>query len=268
MLVICNGMPRSASTWAFNVAVGLLQRSEPSSELHGRYDESVARFLESAPPSATHLVVKCHDLDARARALARAGEAQTIYTWRDPADAAVSYMRMFGYDFELACAAIESSLKLYRFHRLRGTALILSYAEIVDMPADAVARISGYLGLGHSPEIVRAVVEETSLDRVKEQVQRLDTADETELIRVGEVVYDPKTLLHRGHVQDGSVGYGKEVLTAQQLRQCDALVQRYVHHPRRTYFLDRAAGAARMLRRAELGRLGVGVRDALFGSRR
>jgi Sulfotransferase domain len=257
MLVICNGMPRSASTWAFNAAVGLLRRSDPDAELYSGYDESVARFLETAPPSATNLVVKCHELDARGKALAQAAKARTIYTWRDPADAVVSCMGMFDYDFERALTAIESSFKLYLFHRLRGTALILSYVDIVDNPVEAVAGIAGYLGLDGRSEVVAAVAEDTSLERMKEQSRQLEAS-----------AYDPTTLLHPGHVRDGGVGYGREALTPEQLRHCDALVQRYVRHPRRTHALHRAAGAARMVRGGEVGLLGVRLRDAVFGSRR
>jgi hypothetical protein len=257
MLVICNGMPRSASTWAFNAAVGLLRRSDPGAELHSGYDESVARFLETAPPTATQLVVKCHDLDARGKALAHAATARTIYTWRDPADAVVSCMRMFDYDFERALTAIESSLKLYLFHRLRGTALILSYVDIVEAPVEAVAGIASYLGLEERPEIVNAVAKDTSLERMKEQSRQLDA-----------IAYDPTTLLHPGHIRDGGVGYGREALTPEQLRQCNALVQRYVRHPRRTHVLHRAAGAARMLRGGEVGLLGARLREGVFGSRR
>jgi hypothetical protein len=268
MLVICNGMPRSASTWAFNAAVGLLHRSDPGSELHSGYDESVARFLETAPPTATHLVVKCHDLDARGKALAQAARARTIYTWRDPADAVVSCMRMFGYDFERALTAIESSLNLYLFHRLRGTALILSYVDIVEAPVEAVAGIASYLGLEERSEIVNAVAEDTSLERMKEQSRQLDAANEAQEVRVGKIAYDPTTLLHPGHVRDGGVGYGKEALTPEQLTQCNALVQSYVRHPRRTHVLHRAAGAARMLRGGEVGLLGARLREGVFGSRR
>jgi hypothetical protein len=268
MLVICNGMPRSASTWAFNVAVELLRRSEPGAELHSGYDESVARFLASAPPTATHIVVKCHELDARGRALAQGAAARTIYTWRDPADAVVSCMRMFGYDFERSLAAIESSLKLYLLYRRWGTALIMSYREVVEAPVEAVERIATYLGVESPSDVVSTVANETSLERMKEKVKQLESADEAHLAQTGSVAYDPETLLHPGHVRDGGFGYGREALTAEQLAQCEALLLRYVQHPRRAYALQRLALVWRVLRQRQFGRVGSLLRDAVFGKRR
>jgi hypothetical protein len=107
MLVICDGMPRSGSTWSFNVVLHLLCRAEPGCVLHSGYEESLPRFLEWTPPSATGAVLKCHDLDPLARALVQMGAALVIYTWREPADAVASCMRMFGQHFDAALAPLS-----------------------------------------------------------------------------------------------------------------------------------------------------------------
>lgn len=261
MLVICNGMPRSASTWAFNVVVQLLHRSEPGAELYSGYDESVARFLESAPPTATHIVVKCHKLDPHGRALGQTAAARTIYTWRDPADAAVSCMEMFGYDFERSLAEIESSLKLSLLHRRWGTTLIMSYRELTGAPVEAVERIATYLGLESNSDVVSAVARDNSLERMKEK--QLEFADEARLVQTGGVAYDRETLLHRGHIRHGGSGYGREALTPEQLRQCEALLRRYVQHPRRAYILQRQALTWRAVGPRQFGRLGFSPRAFL-----
>jgi hypothetical protein len=259
MLVICNGMPRSASTWSFNVVVELLRRSEPGAELYSGYDENVAHFLESAPPTATHIVVKCHKLDPHGRALGQAAAARMIYTWRDPADAAVSCMRMFGYDFEHSLAEIESSLKLSLLHRRWGTTLIMSYEELTGAPVEAVERVAAYLGLEGNSDVVSAVARDTSLDRMKEK--QVEFADEA-LIQAGRVAYDRETLLHRGHIRHGGSGYGSEALTPGQLRQCEGLLRRYVQHPRRAYILQRLAHTWRTVGPQQLGRPGFWLRGA------
>jgi hypothetical protein len=267
MLVICNGMPRSASTWSFNVVVELLRRSEPGAELYTGYDESVAHFLESAPPTATHIVLKCHKLDPHGRALGQTATARMIYTWRDPADAAVSSMRMFGYDFEHSLAEIESSLKLSLLHRRWGTTLMMSYRELTEAPVEAVERVSAYLGLERNSDVVSAVARDTSFDRMKEK--QLEIADEA-LIQTGRVAYDRETLLHRGHIRHGGSGYGSEALTPGQLRQCEALLRRYVEHPRRTYILQHLAHTWRTVGPQQLGRPGcllpLAVLEAAFAS--
>lgn len=227
MLVLCNGVPRSASTWAFNVALGLIRGSYPSSEVRHGYNESVVDFLAAVPPTAGHAVMKCHDLDASGKALVRMGAAKTIYTWRDPADAAVSCMRKLDCDFERAVSLIEPSLSLYRLHREWGTTLILAYDEIMAGSFDAVVRISHYLGLEYNPVVLEAVASENAFERVREKVGRLD-GDDARLTRAGEVAYDPETLYHPGHIRDGSSGYGRRLLSADEVRRCDALLDCYI----------------------------------------
>ncbi len=225
MLVICDGMPRSASTWSYNVAIGLLRRSQPTVETHGGYDEDIACFLAALPPTAAHAVAKCHQLDQCGRALARTGAAKLIYTWRDPADAAVSCMQMFGYDFEGALAIVDSSLGLYHFHRLSGNALILDYEQIAAASIDAIRRIATHLGLADSEDAIQAVANLTSLQRFKQHVESLD--DSPHLVNDGTHEYDPETLLHRRHIRDGRVGYGREALTREQAKRVDELLRKH-----------------------------------------
>lgn len=221
MLVVCNGMPRSASTWSFNVALGLLKPLAPAGGVYSAYDESMVRFLESVPPATAHALVKCHELDAHGRALAQTGTAKVIYTWRDPADAVASCMRMFSHDFGTALACVEASLDLYAFHQRCGTALILDYERIVVDPLAAVQRIAAFLELDERSDAIRAVTEETSLPRMKEKAEALP--DEAHLIALCGFPHDPETLLHPHHIRDGGSGYGRKLLTADQLERIPAL---------------------------------------------
>jgi hypothetical protein len=223
MLAICNGMPRSASTWSFNVVLALLRRSSPGGEVYGGYDENIARFLKSAPATAAHLVVKCHQLDTCGRAIARWNETKTIYTWRDPADTVVSCMRMFDYDFERALEVVDSSLEIYQFHRKRNTALILYYPQIVSATHEAVDRIAKFLGINDCTETIDSIAELTSLERVRRKTKPL--TDDASMVRHSGLEYDLETLLHREHIRDGGIGYGRMALTIEQSNRIDALCQ-------------------------------------------
>lgn len=225
MLIICDGMPRSASTWTYNVVLALLRGLDPLVEVHSGYDEDVDRFLKSSRSTAAHSVLKCHGLDARGREMAESGQAKAIYTWRDPADAVVSCMNMFGYDFESALTAIDSSLELHRFHQTTGSALIVAYEQIVTAANETVRAIAQHLGLQDRPEVIRTIARDSSLERVKESVDSL--ADNDRFVRDAGLEYDPETLLHRSHIRDGGTGYGRKVLTAEQGLRIDALLQKH-----------------------------------------
>jgi hypothetical protein len=206
--------------------MGLLRHMSLGREVYGDYHEDVAQFLKSVPPSAHHVVLKCHTLNAVGRTLARTGEAKVIYTWRDVADAVVSSLEMFGGDFEDALTSIGSSLELYRFHRHSGNAIIIGYKEITTAPLTAVGRIAAYLGVEEHSEIIREVAEENSFERTREKVEKVN-ASTNQLIRLGHTGYDPETLLHQHHIRDGRSGYGREMLTVEQIARVDALMREH-----------------------------------------
>ena len=173
MLVICNGMPRSASTWSFAVVLELLRRCHPGALIHSGYDENIERFLDSMPPAPPTRSSSATSWTIAARALSASGSARLIYTWRDPADAVVSCMRMFSHDFDTALRAVSASLELHRFHVRGGAALVIPYDQLLAEPEATVSRIASFLSLGPSRQIVSAVVEATSIERMRERADAL-----------------------------------------------------------------------------------------------
>jgi hypothetical protein len=234
MLVLCNGMPRSASTWSYNVAMALLRRS--AEEVYGDYDENLHRFLCGLPASCVHAVLKCHSLDAAGLGLAQLQAAKVVYTWRDLADATASFMTMFDVDFEHTIALMSNSLDLYRRHRRNG-ALILSYESITQHPTESVAAVASYLNVEVRQEQVAEIAEANSFGRMRERVKEISMLDYRErLVRHDRTsyidaahdrsyVYDPDTLLHIDHIRDGSTGYGASRLTQAQLRRLEKLLR-------------------------------------------
>jgi Sulfotransferase domain len=229
-LVLCNGMIRSASTWSYNVALQLM-RAAAGPLVYGDYSEDTRAFLDAAPPSAPYRVLKCHMLDALAREIIGAGRARVIYTCRDLADAAASFMRMFQFDFEHTWLALQGALELYRLHRDSGKALILGYQCVISRPLDAIAEIAHYLGIEAPPEVLRNISDKTSIESARARVDELKSGvDADKLVRFDRFVHDRDTLLNLDHIRDGSSGYGRELLTPEQLARIDALAEQYHFH--------------------------------------
>jgi len=223
MLVLCNGIVRSASTWSYNVAIAVLRHS--AQDVYGGYDENLQRFLCSLPPSCVHAVLKCHSLDTAGLGLAQLQAAKIIYTWRDLADATASFMTMFDVDFEQAIAAMSSSLDLYRHHRSNG-ALILSYEAITQQPTESVAAIASYLNVAAHQELIAEIAEAHSFDRMRKKVKEISSLNYGgHLVRHERTSYDPETLLNRHHIRNGSTGYGADRLNQDQLRRLDELLR-------------------------------------------
>ena len=218
MIVFCDGMQRSASTWAFNVCVKLLAAGPPLARIYSVFHENAGELLSSLPLEYDHLVVKCHHLDATAKTLIRTGAAKAVYTHREALDAIASYMLMFHRPFDEALGAIRDSLLLWRFQRDYPNCYTAGYAAIREAPRERTAEIARFLGLDLSADALGRVEAQTSFGAMKRVSDELGTQDPSQLIRVGGLAHDPQTLLHRHHLRDGGSGYGREVLSAEQQR--------------------------------------------------
>jgi hypothetical protein len=219
-------MPRSASTWSFNVIMGLLRRCFPDEPVFGGYSTQPVEFLKSAPVEARHVVMKSHWLTPFGRALVRTGAVKAVATWRDPADALASWFEIFGGNFEEIVANFGISIRLNRFLQSTGGTTLVTYDEVVERPREAIARIGKYLaGDLAVAEIVEDIAEETSFERMRERVARISAAPEQDLVRSGPNAYDPQTLLHRNHIRNGGQGYGRVFFTPEQLRHIEKMVR-------------------------------------------
>ena len=228
MFVICDGMPRSASTWSYNVATGLLQLGETGTKVHGAFSDDIALFLGQAPIATGHLVLKCHALDAVSRSLVHAGAAKVVYTHRGPAEAVESAMWMFGLEFDAAVGVIESSLELLRFHSESGTALLIDYEHITGHAEQAVREVASYLGVDPEPAIIDEVVKRTSLARVREKLERIGEPDaRARLASHGGSVYDPETLLHPGHLRTKAACARPASFTPAEASELQRLSEKY-----------------------------------------
>ena len=226
-LVICNGMIRSASTWSYNVALQLM-RAAAGAAVYGDYSEDTQAFLDAAPAGTRYRVLKCHMLDATARGLIAEGRVKVIYTCRDLADAAASFMRMFQYDFEHTLLALQGALDLYKLHRENGKALIVGYRGVTEQPLEAIGRIAGYLGIAAPPEVLSEIGKRTSLESSRARVEDLKSGvDADKLVRFDRFAHDRETLLNLDHIRDGRSGYGRALLTEEQRSRIDALAEQY-----------------------------------------
>jgi hypothetical protein len=137
MIVLIAGMPRSGSTFSFNVAREILSArgtvyQEPSADVVGAVRRS---------DSADYVLVKSRRLDEPSRALARAGVMRIIMTVRRVEDAMASWLDTFDAVPEPTAVQIMRDW-LWLFQQLRTKALIVPYPQIELRPWLAVWRIA------------------------------------------------------------------------------------------------------------------------------
>jgi hypothetical protein len=225
MVILCDGMLRSGSTWAFNVALKLLKLCDANRRTFGIYTEDSAVLLAASKPRRSNLVIKSHNLAPPVCELCSSGAFRAIYTWRDPYDAVASCMRMFSMSCEQSIQAIRETIRLWRFHYVTQSACIIPYHTIRTDPVTAIATVSSYLSLNAGPECMSQVAEETSFNRMRQLSQKIEALDSKRVVRQDRFLYDRDSLLHQNHIRDGSMGYGARVLSREELSAIDSMLR-------------------------------------------
>jgi hypothetical protein len=225
MVILCDGMARSGSTWSFNVVLKLLRAHTPHQKAFGLYSEDPVVFSSAVRPRSSHLVIKSHRLDPRVREICVQGLIRTVHTWRDPYDAVASIVGMFGDTVDHAINTVRHALRIRAFHQTTGTACIISYPSITTAPVATISQIACYLGLQVAPEEVRKIAGELSLDRMRRFSRHVSELPSPRLIHSYGKTFDRETMLHQDHIRNGSCGYGRRVLDPEHIAAIDAMLR-------------------------------------------
>ena len=104
MIVFIAGMPRSGSTFSFNIVRRLL---EARGSVYQEPTDDILGALERAG-DATHLLLKAHQADDVTLALIKIGAVKAVCTVRKPEDAIASWMTTFGFTLAESLDATET----------------------------------------------------------------------------------------------------------------------------------------------------------------
>ncbi|HLJ63170.1 MAG TPA: hypothetical protein VKT70_03635 [Stellaceae bacterium] len=198
MLVICDGMLRSGSTWSFMAAVALL-KAQNQGEVRGFYSDDPADIFTALADPSAHTVIKSHLPAPAFYELCRAGAVKVIYTWRCPYAVVASAVRMFGLSQDEWREALRHALRLWAFHQATNSACIIPYPALTLAPGPSLCAIASTLEVGLESAIAGSVADAVSLEQAK---KISDGVDDTRGVRRGAHVFDPQTLLHRHHISE------------------------------------------------------------------
>jgi hypothetical protein len=210
MIVILAGMPRSGSTFAFNIVREALQTrgtvyQEPSDDLLGAIHRS---------NGAAHVLLKTHAMDGPSMELAKVGGARIIITVRRIEDAMASWLTTFEETGE--ATAIEMMRKWLRMYRdLHAGALIVRYDEIDRLPWLAAWRMSRAVCPGIGPAPVLRMARRYRKSVVKQQTENMVPG--THFQDIGFTFYDRETFFHRRHISSLKSRSAEECLSFQRL---------------------------------------------------
>ena len=211
-------MPRSGSTFSFNVVREVLQ---VRGTLHQETCEDVLGAVNRAG-KARHVLVKAHALDRASMDLAKAGAFRTVITVRRLEDAIASWLNAFDtLPEQTATAVMQGWLQMY--HELRDHSLVVPYEEIDKTPRLAVRRIArGICADAGAVELFR-IAHRWERARVKRRADQIMRGSQVE--DLGWSYYDTETFLHRRHISEYTSLAAEERVAPERLARIRAALE-------------------------------------------
>lgn len=216
MIVFIAGMPRSGSTFAFNVARDTLNRRGSV------YQEAALPDILpdlSRAGDVQHVLLKVHQLDQFGISLGRFGAARVVCTIRNPEDAAASWIESFGYSEDEAISTMRAYLGLYK--HLRPFALTVGYRTIDQHPFKAARQIMRFLVPNVTIPEIWHIARQHRKAEVKKRTDKLSLSDPG-VKDLDFSYYDEKTFFHRRHVSSLKSRSALERLPSEQVQRIRA----------------------------------------------
>ncbi len=215
-LVLCLGLPGSASTWVYNVCIHLCGLRQPYLVSMG-YSDQAADFLDKiadADASSVALVVKSHYADAGMRDYVASHGAKCLLSIRDPRDCIVSLMERFGESFDSALINVRASCDAVLRFRHPGVPL-LRYEDGFFLSLQALALLQQYLVPEEDVDL-DAVGRRYAREAVAQFIAGFGQLEPERLVVRGRDVSDAVTHWHRNHFGDGMSGKWRSRLSPEQ----------------------------------------------------
>jgi hypothetical protein len=222
-VVICVGVIRSGSTWAFNVCRVLSQAgANHRKQKFGTAclgAESLDHFLQvEAPMGDGAAVIKAHEMGAGAIEYIALGKVRAVCTFRDPRDCVASDLIFWGKGFDESVSRVMWSMQCVgSLHRQAPKALFVRYEAMMGDPIGQIRRIGQYLGVGLDHKAAEWIHSQTNLETSR-NISRQLGSKLPEQVDVGLDNHrrDKLTLLHDNHIGNAQVGRWKKELTVEQ----------------------------------------------------
>jgi Sulfotransferase domain len=222
--VFCAGMPRSGSTWQYQIVSHLLE--ERRGGVRGGFLERAddfARIEEQTAGRTPWLTLKTHNGYPPYAQAIRDGRAVAVYSYRDLRDVAYSLMHKMKMSF---AEVVEKRFMLGqclnddRFWRALPGVLCQRYEDIMSDPVTRVKEIAFFLGLPIADADAVRLAATYSLEANRSRQQQLTQKLREKGVDLDDprnaVIHDEHTQLHWNHIRQGRIGGWRDEATPEE----------------------------------------------------
>lgn len=206
MLVVCNGMRGSGSTFLYNVTRKLLEDRLNGTAL-GFVSPSSLNVLYPHLKPTSKCAAKTHDFLPNDNTWLNHG-LKLIYSHRDPRDAVLSLLRRANPDETMLVKQLEFEQKIYNFVSKDPRTLCLRYERFFADPKLAINQIAGLLRQRLTTAELDDIAAETSIDAaLKTMPKTKGKVDSTSLLHAEHISGSKGQSVWRSHKNYGIIKY-------------------------------------------------------------
>jgi hypothetical protein len=236
-------MCRSGSTWQYQVACDLLERTGPGERLGFLTSSEFARKLVE-PPVGGWRVLKTHDGHPVFSPVLENGQARCLYAYRDLRDVAFSLAHKWSVSLRTAVidrVGVRNCIANHAFWTAQTNVFVQRYEDWVRNPAVDVARIARHLNIDLEPGEAEVIAQRYGFEANRHRAEVVADRLRSEGVDLTDprntLLSDPNTLLHWNHLRSGEVGGWRAQATMEDIsllvRECGAWLAEngYEEHP-------------------------------------
>lgn len=223
-LVFCAGMPRSGSTWQYQIVSHLLE--EARGGLRGGFleqPEDFERIAEQTAGRPLWLALKTHHGHPPYAQAVRAGRALAVYSYRDLRDVMYSLMHKMHLSFDevLQKDLLEQCFIDHVFWTSLPNVLCQRYEDIMVDPVGSIKEIAAFLAVPLTDDEAARLADQYSLEANRARARQLTEQLRNKGIdlehRENAVLHDEHSQLHWNHIRAGRIGGWRDEATPQQV---------------------------------------------------
>jgi hypothetical protein len=228
-LIFCSGMPRSGSTWSYNVSKMLLAKDGTGAGIDADFATSPAQVAEKLKSwnGVNPLVLKFQKAPEQVFTMLANDEAFNVFTYRHPLQAIASWREIFRLETSQAIEVMCEALSDMDRYRSLPNSLFIPMHEIVESTPQAVEKLAFHLRIDVDPNTLLDLSQKTSLESMREISMALATRSPTTLVDVGHSRYDPETHLHVRHVTQALMRDYRSVLSQAEQEMCSSALAKW-----------------------------------------
>jgi len=218
MLVLSLGVPRSGTTFVFNVLRELwTARRVKFSSVNTNYPET-ASFLKGHDFKGNVLLHAHNVLPEVQRVLSRP-DVRAFFNYRDPRDVVVSMMKLHEYTFEKCMELVEISFAQYRTARKFPSIMFIPYSAVVGEPLKVIGDLAARLDIAVDAREIARIGKATDIEAHRDVMRAVGRSQIPVQVRRNprRVLKESKRhFINDRHIQSGAEGRWREELDAGQ----------------------------------------------------